>query len=747
MPRVTLQDYLNQIEQLVDENRLAEAATHCRYILQQYPRHVDTYRLLGRVLLEQQKYSEAINVFERVASADPEDMIVQAGLALAYKENLDLPRAVWHMERAFELDPYNRAIQDELSELYAARDGYTRERIELNRAALARLYFRSAMYGKAASELTRLLKQKPKRLDLQILLADALFWEGGPSDLVEVCLGIVEEMPYCIKANAILAAAWMHSSRPMEAEEHWRRVQSLTLMTARSIDPDSTLGRALSLGDGLGFPQEVMVEDLDEIAAAKRQSSAMDDLATESVGDPASSNQIPGWLHEIGFTVDEEIELEEEEPAFQNVPEPIDEDWLDEVALAAGLGLAVEERLKDESADDEIFSDELVALVGEIDAVKSDPYLSEVEPEIFDLLENELDLIAETVDASESESAVQDPVEAAEELFDEDLTLTDAALLDEEVIEINAVPVEEELGEFDTIMADESPIGIEQEVPPADQSPEAIVDEAFGIDSWEQPVISRETGQVSDEYSDLHDDMTDLVEELQARRKRGTSLLPDLDEVQEERKKGSDWLDDLAEDSDVTDDLPEWLYETVGFTDQLPELPEEERGDVTSLDKTVAEGHAENAEPAEIVGRSGSEANDLGGHDNKDWGSEWPVIDGAAKDDDLPEWLLDADEVLEELPDEVSQGSADSWLQGQSDKATDIGWLDELAPKAEKINDEPSGDKFVFQEQEPPTPPDDIAQEIAGDVSDFQEDEFTWPSSADDEQDQNATAEKSDDGG
>ncbi len=330
MPRVTLRDYLNQIEQLINENRLAEAATHCRHILQQYPRHVDTYRLLGRVLLEQQKFSEAIDVFERVASADPEDMIVQAGLALAYKENLDLPRAVWHMERAFELDPYNRAIQDELSELYAARDGYTRERIELNRAALARLYFRSAMYSKAATELYRLLKEKPKRLDLQILLADALFWEGGRSDLVEVCLGIVEEMPYCIKANAILAAAWMRSSRPMEAEEHWRRVQSLTLVTAKSVDPDSTLGRALRLGDGLSFPQEVVVEDLDEMVAATRQGDAIDDLTAEAAGDPVSGDQIPGWLHEIGFTTAEEI-TSEEELAFQSVPEPIDDDWLDEV--------------------------------------------------------------------------------------------------------------------------------------------------------------------------------------------------------------------------------------------------------------------------------------------------------------------------------------------------------------------------------------------------------------------------------
>jgi hypothetical protein len=664
------------------------------------------------------------------------------------------------MERAFELDPYNRAIQDELSELYAARDGYSRERIELNRAALARLYFRSAMYGKAAAELTRLLKKRPERLDLKILLADALFWDGGRSDVVEVCLGIVEEMPYCIKANAILAAAWMRSSRPMEAEEHWRRVQSLTLMTAGSIDPDSTLGRALNLGDGLGLPQEVVVEDLDELAAATRQSYAMDDLAAERAGDLASGDQIPGWLHEIGFTAVEEVESEEEEElAFQSVPEPIDDDWLDEVALAAGLGLIVEERLRDESADDEIFSDQLVAMVDEIEPDEPEPDFAEIEPELFDLLENELDLIGAAVVVGESESIDDAPVEATVELFEEDLTLADAILVEEElpVIEaevvvedpdgFDAAPVQEESSEFDASPIDESPTSFEREDPPSVQSPDPIIDEAFGTDFWEEPVISRETGQISDEYSDLQEDMTDLVEELQAQRKGGTSLLPDLDEVLEEQKKGSDWLDGLVEDSDVTDDLPEWLYETVGFTDQLPEVSEEESVDDPGFDKVVSEGHVENDQPAEVIGKSDSDAGDAGAPEQIDWGSEWPVIDDAEKDDDLPEWLLGADEVLEELPDEVSQGTADSWLQSKNAEAEDVGWLDELAPKDEAIIDRASGEKLILQEKEPPDLPSDAAQEMIDDATDTQDDELTWPGSANDEQDDNVTAEKSDDGG
>jgi hypothetical protein len=398
-------------------------------------------------------------------------------------------------------------------------------------------------------------------------------------------------------------------------------------------------------------------------------------------------------------------------------------------------------------------------MADEIEPDEPEPDFAEVEPELLDLLENELDLMGAAVVVGESESVDDVPVEAAVELFEEDLTLADAILVEEELPEaeaavavedpdgLDAAPVQEESGEFDASPIDEAPTSFEREDPPSVQSPETIIDEAFGTDFWEKPVISRETGQISDEYSDLQDDMTDLVEELQAQRKGGTSLLPDLDEVLEEQKKGSDWLDDLAEDSDVTDDLPEWLYETVGFTDQLPEVSEEESVDDPGFDKVVSEGRANKAEQAEIIGITDPSAGDFKDPEQIDWGSEWPEIDDAVKDDDLPEWLLGADEVLEELPDEVSQGTADSWLQSKNDEAEDVGWLDELAPKDEAIIDLASGEKLIPQEEEPLDLPSDAAQEMIGDATDIQDDELTWPGSADDEQDDNATAEKSDDGG
>ncbi len=38
-------------------------------------------------------------------------------------EEENLNAAIWHMERAFEVQPSNQAIQDELKHLYGRRDG------------------------------------------------------------------------------------------------------------------------------------------------------------------------------------------------------------------------------------------------------------------------------------------------------------------------------------------------------------------------------------------------------------------------------------------------------------------------------------------------------------------------------------------------------------------------------------------------------------------------------------------------
>lgn len=330
--QIALHNYLSQIEQLLEENRLAEAASHCHFILQQQPRHIDTYRLFGRALLEQQLYTDATDIFQRVLSADPEDLISHAGLALAYREKRQLARSIWHMERAFEIDPYNRAVRTELGELYTKRDSRPPERLTLTRAGLARLYVKGDMQEQAVEELRTLLDEQPDRIDLQTLLAEALWRADRRVECVEVCQDILDQLPYNIKANAILADIWRKSDRLDEAELHMQRLQALTLLDVRHFDPESVVGRAYLSNVGGGIPPAIMVERLDYLPAEELRVSQLAGWSGPAGGD------VPDWLQEM-----EQSSVDTVAPS--ETPSAADDemlDWLRTVAATEAVDRALE---------------------------------------------------------------------------------------------------------------------------------------------------------------------------------------------------------------------------------------------------------------------------------------------------------------------------------------------------------------------------------------------------------------------
>ncbi|HEY6074335.1 MAG TPA: tetratricopeptide repeat protein, partial [Anaerolineales bacterium] len=121
MTKVSLRNYDREIEGLVDGSRLDEAIAHCRHILQTFPKHLDTYRLLGKALLESKRYDEAVDVFSRILQAVPEDFVSHVGMSIIRDEQNRLDEAISHMERAFESQPSNAAIQNELQRLFGRR--------------------------------------------------------------------------------------------------------------------------------------------------------------------------------------------------------------------------------------------------------------------------------------------------------------------------------------------------------------------------------------------------------------------------------------------------------------------------------------------------------------------------------------------------------------------------------------------------------------------------------------------------
>src|SRR3990172_6016470 len=140
MAQIALRDYLTEIGTLIEGNSYDEAIAHSRRILEQYPKCLEAYRLMGKAALEKEDDRAAIDLFQRVLSADPEDFVARVGLSIVYDRQGQLDPAVWQMERGFELMPSNDVIQTELRRLYGRRDGAEPQHISLTRGALARMY-------------------------------------------------------------------------------------------------------------------------------------------------------------------------------------------------------------------------------------------------------------------------------------------------------------------------------------------------------------------------------------------------------------------------------------------------------------------------------------------------------------------------------------------------------------------------------------------------------------------------------
>ena len=153
MAQITLRSYIEYIEDRLQRDAHPEVVAQCRHVLASYPRYIEIYKLLARSLLDQENYQDALDLFQRVLSADPNDFLAHVGISECYRENGALDQAIWHLERAFEQVPNNTEIQGEIRRLYAERDGQIPRRLYLTNGALARLYLRGRLHQQAIAEL------------------------------------------------------------------------------------------------------------------------------------------------------------------------------------------------------------------------------------------------------------------------------------------------------------------------------------------------------------------------------------------------------------------------------------------------------------------------------------------------------------------------------------------------------------------------------------------------------------------
>ena len=223
--QVTLEAYADENRALIHNDRNDEAIAICKHILRYFPKQVESYCQLGAAFLEKGEYANATDVFQRVLSADPENVTAHVGMASVLEQRHSIDEAIWHLERANEITPGNFEIQKELLRLYSEA-GKPRSRLKLTPAGLARLYDQEGLYAQAIQELRAIIDESPTRFDARVALAETLWHAGRIHESAETAQGILNSLPYCLKANLIVGAAWKESGLP-DSATYLNRAQEL----------------------------------------------------------------------------------------------------------------------------------------------------------------------------------------------------------------------------------------------------------------------------------------------------------------------------------------------------------------------------------------------------------------------------------------------------------------------------------------------------------------------------------------
>ncbi len=291
MSKAALRVYNREIETMIEGGRLDEAVAHCQNVLKTFPMHVETYRLLGKSFLEARRYTDAADIFQRTLMAVPDDFVAHVGMSIIRDDEGKLDDAIWHMERAFEDQPSNLAIQSELRRLYGRRDGIEPPKIRLSRDALANMYAQGGLFHQAIAEIRAVLAGDPNRPDLQVMLARAYYRAGQKVESAEVAANLLKKYPFCLDALRVLVDVLPEESQTENTQVYRQRLHLL--------DPYSSFVTGSVFGSDQVADGAVNVDRLEYVAGA------------------APVSQQPNWATTLG------IKLAEDNP---NEPSPTRED-------------------------------------------------------------------------------------------------------------------------------------------------------------------------------------------------------------------------------------------------------------------------------------------------------------------------------------------------------------------------------------------------------------------------------------
>ncbi len=389
MANIPLRAYEKMIEDLIDQGKLQEAIAHCKHILRTYPKCISTYRILGKAFLEGKSYNETADVFKRVLTVYPDDFISHVGMSLVRENENNLDAAIWHMELAFDSQPSNITIQEELKRLFGRRDGTHPTKIRLTRGALVRMYARGELYQQAIAEINSAVTEDIKRTDLEVFLAMMYYLSGDQKSAIDLCQKLEKEVPYCYEINKILFETSPNTNHADKSNTYAVRlmeldpyeefitakfptledvpddrvfVEELTDLSSVSTGKESTWVSSLNNEwDKPSFiPEPVMTAFSDQGSSAEPSAYDSAQSPEKALGDMNSSS----------FTDPSEA-FSENNPPSQSEPTKSD-DWLSSLSSDSSSIDKPEETSQDQAAPAEV-PDWLRSLVPEDNATESTP--------------------------------------------------------------------------------------------------------------------------------------------------------------------------------------------------------------------------------------------------------------------------------------------------------------------------------------------------------------------------------------
>jgi tetratricopeptide (TPR) repeat protein len=328
MSEISLRDYLNRLDQLAQDGAADEALWHARHILQYYPKNVEAYRFVGRALVLLGRWDEASATLRRVLSVIPNDKSAHLLLSTVYERQQRPNEAIWHLERAFEQDPSDTYLIDELRRMYREHRQTENPRIQLTTAAVARQNIRSRDYDRAIEALRSALKRTPQRGDLRLLLAEALWQHGDTLDAAETALDVLQSYPDCLEANRMLASLWLAEQRPSDARRHLNRIEAIDPYLALELVQGSPADDGTFRLPMLDYQQQAHAQML----SAQPDWLQNIDLAAAQPEDEYAPPPVSGMLDQAFADFSPESAFEDQVSA-QNDADLVqsDDDWLSQL--------------------------------------------------------------------------------------------------------------------------------------------------------------------------------------------------------------------------------------------------------------------------------------------------------------------------------------------------------------------------------------------------------------------------------